>query len=123
MPAIELALAWIQYLTRQLNHSRSLQGLQAQLERARSEYQDITSKGFSDPEELKQPLAELVQAIQDAEQRLFLLNQVVLFNQDANPSECQCTHARIETGVFYNSIKAIQCFSCHGWQTIRKVIQ
>lgn len=123
MHNIELILAWIEYLTRQLNLNRSLKGLDAQLQRARQELESLGEMDVLGRPELQAALAELNQALQAAQARLDLLTQVQLFNQDADPHECLCKHARVETGVFYNSIKALQCFSCRGWQTIRKVIQ
>lgn len=119
----ERTLAWLQYLTRQLDSHLHLQYLEAPLQRAKDEYRQIIEDPQVDHEFLNEALNELARAIEDAEQRLHLLTQVHLFNQDANPHECRCRHQRIETGVFYNSIKALQCYSCHGWQTIRKVIQ
>lgn len=118
-----LVLAWLQYLTRQLDAQRSLQHLESQLQWARDEYRQISEDPLVDRAFLNDPLNELALAIEDAEQRLHLLTQVQLFNQESDPHECRCQHQRVETGVFYNSIKALQCFSCHGWQTIRKVIQ
>ena len=119
----ERVLAWLQYLTRQLDAHRSLEHLQAQLKWARTEYLKISEDPLVDHAFLNEAINELSLAIENAKQRLHLLTRVHVFNEDPDPHECRCRHQRLETGVFYNSIKALQCFSCHGWQTIRKVIE
>ena len=45
-------------------------------------------------------------------------DEVKKFSREENPHHCWCKHERAGTGVFYGSVKLIQCISCGGWQSM-----
>ena len=51
-----------------------------------------------------------------------ILKAIKIFTQEDNPKLCACDHKLQGTGVFYQSVKLIQCTTCNGWQAIRKPI-
>lgn len=46
-----------------------------------------------------------------------------LFTGEDAPKECHCDHQLQGTGVFFQSVRLIQCATCKGWQAIRKPIE
>lgn len=122
-PYLELTLAWLEYLTRRLNGARSLGEVQQRFLHAQDELRGLRENGLLDEPDLAQASADCLAAYQAAEQRLNLLSLVQTFSGEADPVECTHIHQRNGTGVFYNSMQALQCLKCQGWQTIRKVIR
>lgn len=51
------------------------------------------------------------------------LTRVRLFSGEENPKLCHCDHKLQGTGVFFQSVKLIQCATCKGWQKVRKPIE
>lgn len=51
------------------------------------------------------------------------LEKAKVFSGDENPKMCDCDHKLQGTGVFYQSVKLIQCTTCKGWQSIRKPVK
>ena len=51
------------------------------------------------------------------------IKQVKVFSGEENPKVCECDHQLQGTGVFYQSVKLIQCAKCKGWQSIRKPVK
>lgn len=52
-----------------------------------------------------------------------LLERIRSFSQEQAPELCKCDHKLQGTGVFYQSVKLIQCIRCNGWQDVRKPVQ
>lgn len=52
------------------------------------------------------------------------LERVRVFSGEQEPKICQCDHKLQNTGgVFYQSVKLLQCANCKGWQKVRKPIE
>mgnify|MGYP003539713880 CR=1 FL=1 len=116
------AQAWVEYLTHKLENMTSLKELDAFLAHATDELDSLVKTELVDNDEANDSYNAFLKAYDTALERLVLLNRIKGFCQDDNPKECQHKHERNGTGVFYNSVKAIQCCSCGNWQHMKKAI-
>ena len=117
-----MAQAWVEYLTRQLNAATALDQLPTLLEHAYDEMETLTKYGLIDCDEALDSYEALKQAHKAAKNRLEFLARVQKFTGESNPQECTHVHQRRGTGVFFNSMEALKCLDCGGWQEIRRVI-
>ena len=117
-----MAQAWIEYLTRQLNAATTLDQLPTLLQHAHDEMETLTKYDLIDSDETLAGYEALKEAYALAESRLQFLTRVHKFTGEPNPAECNHTHQRFGTGVFFNSMQVLKCLDCGKWQEIRRVI-
>ena len=116
-----LVIAWLEYLTRALHAHLDLAGLKALIDWAQSSLRELEQEGLVNKEHASYD--HLLTALGQADRRLAMLQRVATFNGNPNPRACTHVHQRRGTGIFYNSVEALQCMQCEGWQSIRSVIQ
>lgn len=51
-----------------------------------------------------------------------LLDAIRVFSGEEHPQLCRHKHKRHETGVFFCSVRLIQCATCKGWQKMEAPI-
>ena len=117
-----MAQAWIEYLIRQLNMATAMDQLAPILQHAHDEMETLTQYDLIDSDEALAGYEALKEAHALAESRLQFLDRVHKFTGEPNPVECNHTHQRYGTGVFFNSVQALKCLECGNWQEIRRVI-
>lgn len=118
-PAI--AIAWLEYLTRALDAHQTYAGLATLIQWAQRTLATMEAEDLIDKEH--ESYALLLAALGNADRRLELLSRVSAFSGTLAVHACTHTHQRRDTAIFYNSVEALQCFQCGGWQHIRSVIQ
>lgn len=116
-----LAIAWLEYLARALDAHLSFAGLAPLITWAQESLASMEAEDLIDKEH--ESYALLLTALGNADRRLQMLRRVAVFAGQDNLKACSHVHQRRGTGIFYNSVEALQCFQCGGWQHIRSVIQ
>lgn len=116
-----LAIAWLEYLARALDAHLSFAGLAPLISWAQESLASMEAEDLIDKEH--ESYALLLAALGNADRRLEMLSRVSAFSGTLAVHACTHTHQRRGTGIFYNSVEALQCFQCGGWQHIRSVIQ
>lgn len=117
------ASTYINTLITQIETADTLNTLQESLQQAEYEVAAMVDYGLADHAVVREAFLHFRQIAKKAEERLAFLNQAKSFSEEVNPRACECTHQRWYTGIFYNSVEMIQCLTCKGWQSIRRVIR
>lgn len=116
-----LAIAWLDYLTCALDAHLPYAGLANLIKWAQDSLASMEAEDLIDKEHERYAL--LLAALGNADRRLEMLSRVSAFSGTLAVHACTHTHQRRDTAIFYNSVEALQCFQCGGWQHIRSVIQ
>lgn len=117
------AQAWMDYILIAIGTATTTEALDQLQQQARQELARMTDEELLDSDESQQCHEQVRLAIDNGHARVAFLARVAAFSEEPHPQLCRCKHERIHTGIFYNSIEAIQCLTCQGWQPIRKVIR